>query len=258
MSIESQVSTHLHGRVESSALWLIKNECKRITDDLELSDGWRSRTSLNLFVADLEVPFHNEMEFELKHFDNPRLAKAPLCRRAFGSVRDLQSTSKGSLSSQQTKSRSAENFSSPGCRREASATQPSKTLAIRGITDMCIPCSPSTEVHRPVNSGWAKPAAGQAGYRGEFEPRRSGRALHCRHERRRLPVGNPGRVEPCKEISAHGANRPTFTFTRNFPVLLTSTCRNAHPAMAEGTSAMHTHPCIFRAALAHQNCISRG
>ena len=74
-----------HGRAESSALWLIKNECKRITDDLELSDGWRSRTSLNLFVAELEVPFHNEKEFELKHFDNPRLAKAPFCRRAFGS-----------------------------------------------------------------------------------------------------------------------------------------------------------------------------
>ena len=164
------------------------------------------------------------------------------------------------MSWQQTKSRSAENFSSPGCRREASATLHSEDFGrIRGITAMCIRAlRPPKCIDRPTAAGRSLRPDGRADYRGEIEALRSGQALHCRHERRRLPVGNQGRAEPYKEISAHGANRPTFTFTRNFHFLLTSTCRTTHPAMAEGTSALHTHPCIFRAALAHQNCISRG
>ena len=222
-----------HGRVESSALWLIKNECKRITDDLELSDGWRSRTSLNLFVAELEVSFHNEKEFELKHFDNPRLAKAPLCRRAFGSRGPLVNI-EGRVCHRNKQSQGLLRI----FRRQDAGVKPAppnlpKTLAAFAESLLCVfrALRPPKCIDRPTAAGRSlRPWASRLSRRIRGAEIGSSTTLSSRATP--LTSRHQGRAEPYKEISAHGANRPTFTFTRNFHFLLTSTCRTTHPAMA--------------------------
>ena len=176
--------------------------------------------------------FHNEKEFELKHFDNPRLAKAPLCRRAFGSEVHCQHR-RASLSSQQTKSRPAENFLSPGCRREASATLHSEDFGrIRGITAMCIRAlRPPKCIDRPTAAGRSLRPDGRVDYRGEIEALRSGQALHCRHERRRLPSASRPRRAIQRNLGARSEQTNFHIYAqRSLPPDFT--CRTTHPAMA--------------------------